>query len=128
MRKPLITAIVASLIAVAIFVHADEPKRPSGSSVVMEKKTEYSQDMLKALMNNDFDRLGHDVKLMRVFTRLEEMYRAKSSDYQEQLTKFTTAVTELSKAAEEQDLENASQAYVDMIQSCIRCHRIIRNS
>lgn len=126
MRRLLASSIGVCLVAVTFVAQADEPK-PSKPSTVMEKKTEYSQDMLKALMNDDFDRLERDVKLIQVFTRLEEMYRAKNPGYQEQLTKFRTAVTALSKSVEEKNQESASQAYVDMVQSCIRCHRIIRN-
>ncbi len=126
MRSLLAVSLCVVSVTLACVASADEPK-PSKPSVVMEKKLEYSQDILKALMNDDFDRLERDVKLMQVFTRLEEMYRAKSPEYQDQLTKFRTSVTALSKSIEEKNRESASQAYVDMVQSCIRCHRILRN-
>jgi hypothetical protein len=127
MRTHLLLVLCAFFLAVTFAAEADEPNPSPKPSIVMEKKTEYSQDMLKALMNDDFDRLERDVKLMQVFTRLEEMYRAKTPGYQEQLTKFRNSVTALSKSVEEKNQEGASQAYVDMVQSCIRCHRIIRN-
>lgn len=107
-------------------VMAQDPK-PSQPSVVMEKKLEYSQDMLKALMNDDFERLDRDVKLMQVFTRLEEMYRGKQPKYQEQFAKFRDSLGSLSKAVVEKDSESAAQNYSNMVQSCIRCHQIIRN-
>jgi hypothetical protein len=105
---------------------ADEPK-PAKSSVVMEKKLEYAQDILKALMNEDFDRLERDVKLMKVFTRLEEMYSAKQPGYREQLTKFQTSVAALTTSVEAKNHETASQAYLNMVQSCIQCHKIIKH-
>ncbi|MBA4019956.1 MAG: hypothetical protein C0483_22550 [Pirellula sp.] len=103
----------------------DEPK-PSQSSVVMEKKLEYAQDILKGLMNKDFDRLDRDAKLMKVFTRLEEMYRGKQPEYREQLAKFQNSVTALSAAVDQKKQDDASRAYLNMVDSCIQCHRILR--
>lgn len=125
MRILLLGSIYASLVASVLIAHGDEPKI-SKPNIVMEKKSEYAQDMLKALMSDDFERLERDVTLMQIFTRLEEMYRADNPAYHEQLTKFRSSVTALSKSVEQKNREEASQAYVDMVQSCIRCHRIIR--
>ncbi|MBN8626887.1 MAG: cytochrome c [Planctomycetes bacterium] len=119
--------VVVASIAIALSASGDEPTPPATSSVVMEKKSELSQDMLNALMHNDLDRLERDVKLMQVFTRLEAMYRSKTPDYQEQLKKFQAALSTMSKAVSEKNEKGASEAYVDMLQTCIRCHRIIRN-
>ena len=104
---------------------ADEPSPPK-SNVVMEKKLEYAQDILKALMNEDFDRLERDVKLMKVFTRLEGMYGARQPGYREQLAKFQDSVTALSTSVIEKNHETASKAYLNMVRSCIDCHKIIK--
>ena len=114
-----------SILAHEGLTQADEPK-PAQSSVVMEKKLEYAQDILKGLMNNDFDRLERDAKLMKVFTRLEEMYRAKQPEYREQLVKFQDSVTALSRSVEQKKHDDASRAYLNMVESCIQCHKIIR--
>ncbi len=126
MRSFLTAAICLWSYGTTFVATAEEPK-PSKPSVVMEKKLEYSQDMLKALMNDDFDRLDRDVKLMQVFTRLEEMYRAKQPGYQEQFAKFRDSLGALSKSIAEKDSETASRDYANMVQSCIRCHHLIRN-
>lgn len=126
MRGLLVCSLGGWLIATSFSTQAEEPKA-APSSVVMAKKLEYSQDMLQALMNDDFERLERDVKLMHVFTRLEEMYRAKRPEYQEQFTKFRDSVTALTAAIEKKDEEAASLAYGGMVQSCIRCHRLIRD-
>ena len=126
MRRFVMIALCVPFLSWMSGTPADEPK-PSQPSVIMEKKLEYAQDILKALMNEDFDRLDRDVKLMKVFTRLEEMYRAKQPEYHEQLTKFQNSVAGLSKSVEEKNHEGASQAYLSMVQSCIQCHKIIKH-
>ena len=40
------------------------------------------------------------LKLMKIFTRLEEMYRGKTPEYKAQLKKFQDSVTQLSAAGE----------------------------
>lgn len=126
MRRPPIFVLIACLVSAALLAPAAEPE-PKKPSIVMEKKLEYSQDMLKALVNDDFARLDRDVKLMEVFTRLEEMYRAKRPDYQDQLAKFKSSLSMMSKAVEQTDHDAAAEAYGTMVQSCIRCHQIIRS-
>lgn len=104
---------------------ADEPQEKK-SSVVMERKLEYAQNLLKALMKEDFDEIDRNVKLMKTFTRLEEMYRSKLPGYGEQLTKFQHAVTDLAKASDDKNHDRASTAYVAMVQSCISCHKLLK--
>lgn len=126
MRSFLAAALCSGICGATFVASAEEPKA-SKPSIVMEKKLEYSQDMLKALMNDDFDRLDRDVKLMEVFTRLEEMYRAKQPSYQEQFGKFRDSLGSLSKSVAAKDSKTASRAYADMVQSCIHCHQEIRS-
>ena len=53
-----------ALSTVAAACYADEPKTEK-SNVVMAKKLEYSQDMLRALMNDDLSRVPFLVELAR---------------------------------------------------------------
>ena len=102
-------------------------QEPPKRSVLMEKKVEYAQNLLKALMTENFDEADRNVKLMKTFTRLEEMYRGKRPEYKAQLTKFQTSISELTTTVEAKDYDKASDAYVNMIQSCIRCHRELKH-
>jgi len=126
MRILYMSALLFPFFAAFAVVSAAEPK-PAKSNVIMEKKLEYSQDILTALMNEDFNRLERNVKLMRIFTRLEEMYGGKQPGYREQLLKFQNSVTALSTSVEEKNHEGASQAYLNMVQSCIQCHKMIKH-
>lgn len=126
MRHVFMVSLVVGCGSLLVAARAEEPKAAK-PSIVMTKKLEYSQDMLQALMNDDFERLERDVNLMQVFTRLEEMYRAKKPEYQTQLTKFRESITALTKSISDKDEESASKAYANMVESCIRCHRVIRN-
>jgi cytochrome c556 len=115
---------VAACAVTAVAFAADpEPKK---SSIIMEKKLEYSQNLLRALMTEDYDEVERNVTLMKTFTRLEEMYRSKKPAYRAQLTKFQEAVDGMAKAVEGKNYDGASAAYVSMVQSCIGCHKTLR--
>ncbi len=123
-----ISAGVAMLVTSFCFaaVLAADPEKPK-PSVVMQKKLEYSQNLLSALMSEDFDEAERNVKLMKTFTRLEEMLRSKKPGYREQLDHFEDALSELSTAVDTEDHDRASKAYLDMLDSCIRCHKVMRS-
>lgn len=122
---PVVVAVLAASISLAASFAAD-PEKPK-ASVVMQKKLEYSQNLLSALMSEDFDEAGRNVKLMKTYTRLEEMLRSKKPGYREQLDHFEDALTELSTAVDAEDHDRASKAYLDMLDSCIRCHKVMRS-
>jgi hypothetical protein len=122
-RTGTLWAIAACTVTVVAFAAEPEPKKPS---VIMEKKLQYSQNLLRALMAEDYEAAERDVKLMKTFARLEEMYRGKKPGYREQLTKFQRSVDDLSKAVDQKNHEGATSAYVSMLQSCIGCHKALK--
>lgn len=105
---------------------AAEGEKPK-SSVIMEKKLEYSEELLRAMITEDFAAAERDVKLLKTFTRLEEMYRGKRPEYRAQLTKFQESVSAISKAVDDKNLDEMSRGYADMVQSCVKCHEILRS-
>jgi hypothetical protein len=122
------SAVVAVLVASISLVAslAEEPEKPK-PSVVMQKKLEYSQNLLSALMSEDFAEAERNVKLMKTYTRLEEMLRSKKPGYREELDHFEDALDDLSTAVDAEDHDRASKAYLDMLASCILCHRVMRS-
>ena len=105
---------------------AAEGEKPK-SSVIMEKKLEYSEELLRSMITEDFAAAERDVKLLKTFTRLEEMYRGKRPEYRAQLTKFQDSISALSKAVDDKNLDAMSSGYADMVQSCVKCHQILRS-
>lgn len=124
MRAFLVTCCFMSALGV-VALGADAPK-PEKPSIVMEKKMEYSQNLLRALMTDDFDEAGKNVKLMKTFTHLEEMFRGRRPGYEDQLKKFQASVADLSQAIDEKNHDGSTRAYMGMIQTCIQCHKVLR--
>ena len=120
---PVVIAVLAASISLAVSFAAEAEK----PSVLMQKKLEYSQNLLSALMSEDFKEADRNVNLLKTFTRLEEMLRSKKPGYREQLDHFEDALAELSTAVDAEDHDRASKAYLDMLDSCIRCHKVMRS-
>jgi cytochrome c556 len=119
-----VAVLVASISLVSSFAEESEKSKPS---VVMQKKLEYSQNLLSAIMSEDFEEASRNVKLLKTYTRLEEMLRSKKPGYREELDHFGDALDELTTAVDAEDHDRASKAYLDMLASCILCHRVMRS-
>lgn len=119
------TVLLCGILATTTSRGADqEPERKP--NLLMEKKLEYSQGLLQALVNGDYDEARRNAKLMKTFTRLEQLYQGKNPEYAVQLKEFQATTTALSSAIDEKKLGDASKAYGAMIQSCVKCHEVIR--
>ncbi len=125
MRISVVVALLVTSFCLAASFAAD-PEKPK-PSILMQKKLEYSQNLLSTLMSEDFEEAKRNVGLMKTFTRLEEMYRSKKPGYREQLDNFQDSVAELSTAIDDEDHDRASKAYLKMVDSCIRCHRAMKS-
>jgi len=125
MRIAAVVALLVASISLAASFAAD-PEKPK-ASVVMQKKLEYSQSLLSALMSEDFKEADRNVKLLKTYTRLEEMLRSKKPGYREELDNFGDALDALATAVDAEDHDRASKAYLDMLASCILCHRVMRS-
>lgn len=123
------TATIALLLfsGLAACLHAADPASTAKSNTLMEKKLEYSEGLLKSLVRGDFDEARRNAKLMKTFTRLEQLYQGKNPEYAVQLKEFQATNAALSQAIEDKKLNDASKAYGAMIESCIKCHAVIRD-
>lgn len=127
MKKLLISVLVfVSLLAVGA-IRGDDPKEPERKPVLMRKKLELSQKILAGLVNEDFNEIEKNAKIMNTFVHLEQWMNAKRPGYVAQLNIFHLANDELIRLAGEKNLEGSSLAYMQLTLSCVNCHKVIRD-
>jgi len=97
------------------------------ASFWMKKKLEYSGQILSGLTSNDFDQIAKSAKSMNALGYLEQRVRANSSGYREQFRIFRSANRQLVEMAEDENLDGAALAYVQLTLSCVNCHKIVRD-
>jgi cytochrome c556 len=116
-----ILGLLAFAVRVAGGAEQDEP------SFWMQKKMEYSEKILAGLAKADFEAIEKNSKSMNALSQLEKWVRAGSPAYQSQLTTFRSANRSLVRMAQEKDLDGATLAFMQLTQSCVQCHKVIRD-
>lgn len=114
---------------------AEEPQKPKPAadqanhpvSFWMEKKLEYSQDILRGLVTGDLDDVANKAEQMRLLSKVEGWVRNSKSGYRAQLQAFELANSELLRNARANKIDGATIAFQQLTVSCVSCHKIIRN-
>ena len=59
-------------------------------------------------------------------SQIEKWVRANSTEYKSQLAMFRSANKCLIRMAQEKDVDGATLAFMQLTQSCVQCHKLIR--
>jgi cytochrome c556 len=125
------TYLIAMLAAIAVFVAAvrvagaAENEEPS---FWMKKKMEYSEKILAGLAKADFEAIEKNARSMNSLSQIESWVRAGTPAYKAQLATFRSANKSLIRMAQEEDVDGATLAFMQLTQSCVQCHKLIRDT
>ncbi len=131
MNKPLgvaaasFVALVLGGFSLAIGLAA-EPESEKKPSFWMQKKLEYSEAILAGLANGDYDSIGKTARSMSALNQMEKWVRSSLPEYRAQLQMFQNANQQLIHMADDENLDGAALAYVQLTLSCVNCHKIVR--
>ncbi|MDZ4847875.1 MAG: hypothetical protein SGI77_01150 [Pirellulaceae bacterium] len=92
----------------------------------MEKKLEYSKQILEALTAGNYEGIESNSEQMRLLGKIEGFVRRRSRSYSSHLQSFDLATRELTRQAREKNIEGATLAFHQLTTSCVACHRTIR--
>lgn len=92
----------------------------------MEKKLDYSQEILAALTSAESDDLQLAANRMRALSRIEGFVRRRNPTYTEHLQLFDLATRQLVRRAKKSDLEGSTLAFHQLTSSCVTCHVALR--
>ena len=104
---------------------AENEKKPV--SFWMEKKLEYTQDILRGLATGDLELVEEKSEQMRVVSRIEGWVRNRKPGYRAQFQAFRFANAEILRNAEADNLDGATIAFQQLTISCVSCHKILRD-
>ncbi len=93
----------------------------------MRIKLARSEGILEGLARADFDSIREHALAMKRFSRLERWARVKNEDYQDELRAFDQANRDLIRQADAKNLEGATLAFFQLTNSCVSCHRVVRD-
>lgn len=91
----------------------------------MQKKLEYSENILAGLARENFDQIAKNARSMNALSQMEKWVRG-TAEYRTQLRIFQNANKQLIAMADNQQLDGAALAYVQLTLSCVNCHKAVR--
>lgn len=111
---------------------AQEPEQqgidPGKRKEWMQKKLQMSQNILAALTEEDYTKIGLNAGAMNFIGYLEKWDKRDSPEYKQQLGYFSFATRELIRQSKEKNLDGATLAYNQLVLSCVQCHKIVRSA
>jgi hypothetical protein len=110
---------LCALLLCAVAAPARGEEDDQKASYWMKKKLEYSGQILSGLTSNDFDKIAKSARSMNALGHLERWVPANSSDYREQFRIFQSANRQLVEMADDENLDGAALAYVQLTLSCV---------
>jgi hypothetical protein len=128
-RILLAAAVIGVVVTGAARAIGQEEEKEHPTSYWMQKKLEYSQEILNGLATEDFPEIRKSAAAMKRLSRIEGFVRrTDTKQYRTQLHIFDFANNELLQAAEDKNIERAALAFTQLTLSCVNCHKAIRQA
>jgi hypothetical protein len=93
----------------------------------MEKKLEYTQEILRGLASGDLDDVADKAEQMRLLSKVEGWIRNRKPGYRAQFQAFEFANAEILRNAKAGNLDGATIAFQQLTISCVSCHKLLRD-
>jgi hypothetical protein len=126
------TTVSALTLALAITLieapRAAVAEQPSTLPDLMRLKLNYAQDVLRALVLEDYTGLDRAAQQLGGLTKAAAWGVLKTPEYARYSNEFLRSTEGLVSAARARKLEAAAGEYGNLTQGCVNCHRYIRGA
>src|SRR5262245_23251613 len=96
---------------------------------IMDDKLKYAQQVLTGLSLNDREKIKTASEKLVALSKIAEWLNAdKTDEYQFQMTLFRRAARTIGRKAEERNVDGVMLAYIELTQTCLRCHQYERDT
>ena len=93
---------------------------------LMRQKLERSQKLLEALAIADFERITTSAEDLQRISLEARWIMPHSPEYAEYGDDFRHALTRVVQASENQNIDGAALSFVQVILTCVQCHKVVR--
>lgn len=122
----IVVAVAATSVLTGIVAHVQSQQRDT-VGVFMRAKLEHSQNVLEGLTTEDFGMISRDAAKMELLSQEAAWQVLQTPEYRQQSLEFRRATTALKAAADNENIDGAALAYVDVTMKCVKCHQYVRN-
>ncbi|EMI21465.1 putative secreted protein [Rhodopirellula maiorica SM1] len=128
-RLTLLACAIAIVLIPATFSRSDATEQPERRSEIqksdMQKKLDYSKNILDGLVTEDFDKIIANAQSLNTLGKRKWMQN-DSIAYRTQNQVFWFTTGTLITAGEQKNLDGAMLSYTQMMHACVNCHQLIR--
>ena len=96
------------------------------TSFWMQKKLEYSKNILGGIASADVDTIVANAQSMRNLSKVEGFVRTQTPGYRAQLHIFEESADEIIRQAKKDNVDGAALAFTQLTISCVNCHKHLR--
>ena len=93
---------------------------------LMRQKLERSQKLLEALAIADFQRIASNAEDLQRISLEARWSQPHSPEYAQYGEDFRHALTRVVRASENQNIDGAALNFVQVILTCVQCHKVVR--
>lgn len=92
----------------------------------MQQKLKHSQSIMEGLCIEDFEMIASNAKKLSALSKAADWDAIKTPEYAILSSEFRRVTDDMAKAAENENLDGATLAYVAMAVKCVNCHKYVR--
>ncbi len=105
---------------------AGPPANKTKLQQLMQRKRELAHEVFDAIVAKDFERIRPDAKVLVSLSQVAEWRVYQTPRYLQYSAEFQQAAERLAEKARDKNADGTTQAFTQMIFSCVRCHDYIR--
>ncbi len=124
-RKLLAPATV--LFAVLLVAGFGQAQQRDNVRPFMRAKLVHSQKVLEGLTIENFELIAKSAGQLEVLSQDVAWQVLQTAEYRQQSLEFRRATQSLKLAADEESIDGAALAYVDVTMKCVKCHQYVRS-
>ena len=94
--------------------------------MIMDEKLEYSQQLLEAIVFEDFEAFERIADELHLLSELSSWDVIRSPEYTRRSLEFQRVATRLAEVAADKNLDGLALGYVELTLQCFQCHRYMR--
>jgi len=117
---------VCCLFATAVIAFADEKADRANMQIFMRQKLEFSKGITEGMVLEKFELISINAAGLRKMTQTNYWIQTSNTNYLAKMTKFQSELDKLFFAGGDRNLDRATEAYGNVVKSCVDCHHLVR--
>lgn len=97
------------------------------SESLMRQKLRHSQKLLEALSIGDFQRIASSAEELQRISLEARWRQPQAPAYSDYGDEFRRALERVVRASEDQNIDGAALNFVQVILTCVQCHKVVRD-